>query len=202
VKHPPFSGRRRYDHRTDSPRRALAHSVATHLASDKERDMVLGLSVPTFTIVHVVISLIGIAAGIVFFAALGRGKWIGGVGSLFLLFTILTSVTGFFFPPKPIGPPFIFGVVSLILLAIAHYANTVARVRGWWWQVFIVTALAAQWLNMVVLVVQSYQKVPALHALAPTGGEPAVLVTQGAVLLVILFFGWTTIRKPGGVPAR
>ena len=158
--------------------------------------MVLGLSIPAFTILHVVISLIGIAAGLVFFAALGRGKWIGAVGSLFLLFTILTSVTGFFFPPKPIGPPFIFGVVSLILLAIAHYANTVAKVRGWWWQVFIVTALAAQWLNMVVLVVQSYQKIPALHALAPTGAEPIFLATQGLVLVAILYTGWRTLRRP------
>ncbi|MDO7841636.1 hypothetical protein [Sphingomonas immobilis] len=164
--------------------------------------MVLGLSLPAFTLLHVAISLIAIAMGIVFFAALGRGRWLGTLGSLFILFTVLTSVTGFFFPPKPIGPPFIFAVVSLVLLAIAHYANTVARVRGFWWQVFIVTALAAQWLNMVVLVVQSYQKIPALHRIAPTGSEPAVLLTQGAVLLVILFFGWTSFRKPGAVPAR
>jgi hypothetical protein len=156
----------------------------------------LGLSLAAFTQLHVAISLIGIIAGVVFFAALIGGRWLSLVNALFLVFTILTSVTGFLFPPKPIGPPFIFGVVSLVVLAIALYALYGRKLSGGWRRVYLLAALFAQWLNMVVLVVQSYQKVPALHALAPTGGEPAVLATQGVVALLILYFAWKTLRRP------
>ena len=72
---------------------------------------IIGLSLAAFTQLHVVVSLVGIVAGLVFFAALVGGRWLSLVNGLFLVFTILTSVTGFLFPPKPIGPPFIFGVV-------------------------------------------------------------------------------------------
>ncbi len=157
---------------------------------------VLGLSVPAFTELHVAISLVGIVAGLVFFAALIGGRWLSLVNGLFLTFTILTSATGFLFPPKPIGPPFIFGVVSLVVLAIALYALYGRKLAGNWRRVFLATALFAQWLNMVVLVVQSYQKIPALHALAPIGNEPAVLATQGVVAIVVLYFAWTTLRRP------
>jgi len=156
----------------------------------------LGLSLPAFTELHVVISLIGIVAGLVFFAALVAGRWLSLVNGLFLVFTILTSVTGFLFPPKPIGPPFIFGVVSLVVLAIALYALYGGKLAGGWRRVFLIAALFAQWLNMVVLVVQSYQKIPALHALAPLGNEPVLLATQGVVALVVLYFAWKTLRRP------
>lgn len=155
--------------------------------------MMLGLSLPEFTLLHVAISLIGIAAGLIFFGALSGGRWLSRVNGLFLIFTILTSATGFLFPPKPIGPPFIFGVVSLVLLAIALFSLFVRQARGPWRIIFLMTALIAQWLNMVVLVVQSFQKIPALNALAPTGAEPPVLAGQGLVLLIILFFAWRTI---------
>ena len=154
----------------------------------------LGLSLPAFTELHVVISLIGIIAGLVFFAALIGGRWLSLVNALFLVFTILTSVTGFLFPPKPIGPPHIFGMVSLVVLAIGLYALYGRKLSGGWRRVYLVTALFAQWLNMVVLVVQSYQKVPALHALAPTGNEPIVSVTQAVVAILILYFAWATLR--------
>jgi len=161
----------------------------------------LGLTLPAFTQLHVVISLIGIIAGLAFFAALIGGRWLALVNALFLVFTILTSATGFLFPPKPIGPPFIFGVVSLVVLAIALYALYGRKLSGGWRRVYLVAALFAQWLNMVVLVVQSYQKIPALHALAPTGNEPAVLVTQGVVAVVILYFAWRTLRRAAGAAA-
>ena len=157
---------------------------------------VLGLSLPAFTELHVAISLIGIIAGLLFFAVLTGGSWLSLINALFLAFTVLTSATGFLFPPKPIGPPFIFGVVSLVVLAIALYALYGRKLSGGWRRVYLVAALFAQWLNMVVLVVQSYQKVPALHALAPTGGEPVVLATQAGVALLILYMGWATLRRP------
>ena len=156
---------------------------------------IIGLSLAAFTQLHVVISLVGIVAGLVFFAALTAGRWLSLVNGLFLVFTILTSVTGFLFPPR-IGPAFAFGIVSLVVLAIALYALYGRKLAGGWRRVFLATALFAQWLNMVVLVVQSYQKIPALHALAPTGGEPAVLATQGVVAIVVLSFAWTSLRRP------
>ena len=157
--------------------------------------MTFGLSLAAFTELHVIISLIGIAAGVVFFAALIGGRWLSLWCGLFLAFTILTSVTGFFFPPKPPGPPFIFGVISLVLLAGSLLALYGKKLAGWWRILFVATALIAQWLNMVVLVVQSYQKIPALYALAPTGGEPAVLASQGVVLLLVVFTAWKTLRR-------
>jgi hypothetical protein len=158
--------------------------------------MTFGLALPAFTELHVIISLVGIAAGILFFATLIGGRWLSLLCAVFLGFTILTSVTGFFFPPKPIGPPFIFGVVSLALLAGSLLGLYGKRLTGGWRVLFLVTALIAQWLNMVVLVVQSYQKIPALHALAPTGTEPAFLAAQSVVLIAILYIGWRTLRRP------
>jgi len=157
--------------------------------------MVLGLSVHAFTLLHVAISLIAIGAGLVFFIALARGRWLGTINTVFLVFTILTSATGFLFPPKPIGPPHIFGAVSLVLLAVALYALYGAKLGGGWRRVYLGTTLIAQWLNMVVLVVQSYQKIPALHALAPTGAEPAVLLSQTVVLIAVAAAAWMTLRR-------
>lgn len=153
----------------------------------------LGLSLQGFTTLHVVISIVGIVAGLGFFMVLARGLWSGGANNVFLVFTILTSVTGFMFPPKPIGPPFIFGVISLVVLALALFALYGRSGKGWR-IAYLVLALFAQWLNMVVLVVQSYQKVPALNVLAPTGTEPPFLVTQTLVLILLVYLGWRTIK--------
>lgn len=160
-----------------------------------------GLSLAAFTDLHTAISLIGIAAGVIFFGALAlNGRWLGTADALFLAFTTLTSATGFLFPPKPIGPPFIFGVISLILLAVSLYALLGAKLAGRWRIVYLATALLAQWLNMVVLIVQSYQKIPALHALAPTGAEPIILVTQAVLFVAIAWTAWRTLRRPRAVP--
>jgi hypothetical protein len=156
--------------------------------------MVLGLSIAAFTKLHVVISLIGIVGGMIFFGALIGGRWLRSWNAVFLLFTILTSATGFLFPPKPIGPPFIFGIVSLVLLAFALFALYGRGGAGGWRKAYIAPALIAQWLNMVVLVVQSFQKIPALHALAPLGNEPPVLAAQSAVALLVLAAAWKTLR--------
>jgi hypothetical protein len=158
--------------------------------------MILGLSLAAFTQLHTIISLIGIAAGVIFFGALIAGRWLGLWNSLFLVFTTLTSVTGFLFPPKPIGPPFIFGVISLVVLVIALFALYGRRLDGRWRAVYLALALFAQWLNMVVLVVQTYQKVPFFNALAPTGTEPAFLATQGLVLIAVVFTAWRILRRP------
>ncbi|AJP73666.1 hypothetical protein [Sphingomonas hengshuiensis] len=162
--------------------------------------MLVGLTLAQLTELHVVISLVAIAAGGVFFGALALGRWWNGWNDLFLVFTVLTSVTGFFFPPKPIGPPFVFGVISLVALAGALYALYGRGAAGRWHTVYLVLALFAQWLNMVVLVVQSFQKLPALHALAPLGGEPPVLAAQVLVAALVGGAAWRTLWHP--VPIR
>lgn len=163
--------------------------------------MILGLSLAAFTQLHVAISLVAILAGAIFFAAALGGRWLQLWNGIFLVFTILTSVTGFLFPPKPIGPPFVFGVVSLLVLALALYALYGQRLGGGWRRTYLLAALFAQYLNMVVLVVQSYQKVPVLHALAPNGTEPVFLVSQLVVLAATLVTGWRVSRPVGPAPA-
>ncbi|WP_201290844.1 hypothetical protein [Croceibacterium salegens] len=161
--------------------------------------MMLGLPLAQFTQLHVAISLVGILAGVVFFAGAIRGSWLRLANGVFLLFTVLTSATGFLFPPKPIGPPFIFGVISLVLLAVALYALYGRKLAGRWHGTYMLTALIAQWLNMIVLIVQSFQKIPALNALAPLGNEPPVLGAQTVLLAAVAYTGWVTVWK--GRPA-
>lgn len=163
--------------------------------------MMLGLSLADFTLFHVAISLVAILAGLVFFGAATRGRWLGLTNAVFLLFTILTSVTGFMFPPKPIGPPFIFGVISLAVLALALWALYGAKLHGRWRGTYFAAALVAQWLNMVVLVVQAFLKVPALNALAPLGNEPPLLAAQAALLALVAYAGWATIWRGQRAPA-
>jgi len=98
------------------------------------------------------------------------------------------------FPPKPIGPPFIFGVISLATLAIALFALYGNNVMGRWRVIYLTTALFAQYLNMVVLVVQSFQNIPELNAFAPTGTEPPFLASQAILLIGTLFVGWRAAR--------
>src|SRR3954468_9203310 len=133
--------------------------------------MILGMSLSTFVTVHVIISLIGIVAGIiVMFGLLGSNR-MPGLTALFLLLTILTSATGFLIPPllfEKLLPSHMIGVLSLILLAIACYALYGARLSGSWRWLFVLTALLAQYFNLFVLVIQSFLKIEPLHALAPS----------------------------------
>ena len=147
--------------------------------------MVLGLSLSAFTILHVVISLIAIVAGlIVMFGMLGPYHP-GGLTGIFLLFTILTSVTGFMFPFNGITPGILIGILSCVLLAIACLALYAMKVSGPWRWIYAVTALASLYLNVFVLIIQSFLKFSPLHAIAPGNppSGPAFAVVQGIVLL-------------------
>lgn len=158
-------------------------------------DTIIGLSVPTFTLVHVAISLIGILAGVVFLCGLAGGRFLGGWNTLFLVFTILTSVTGFFFHSKAFGPPHIVGVISLVVLAVALYALYGAKRVGVWRPIYAITATIAQWFNVFVLITQAFQKIPALNALAPTGGGPVFGAAQAAGLLLFAYLGWRAVKR-------
>ena len=165
--------------------------------------MILGMSLSTFVTVHVIISLIGIVAGIiVMFGLLGSNR-MPGLTAIFLLFTILTSATGFLIPPllsEKLLPSHIVGILSLVLLAIACVALYGMKLSGAWRSVYVVTAMTSLYLNIFVLIIQAFLKVPALHALAPSvpPSEPPFAIIQGIVLVffVIVIIGAVRRFRP------
>ncbi len=161
--------------------------------------MIWGMTESTFTRMHVVLSLIGIVAGLLMLSGWvhGRRPGVGWTG-LFFLTTIATSVTGFGFPFTHLLPSHKVGILSLLVLAIALLARHVFGLRGVWSSIYVVCAALALYLNCFVAVVQAFQKVGALSALAPTQSEPPFVVAQLAVLG--LFIAWTVLalrRFPG-----
>jgi len=153
--------------------------------------MVLGLSLAAFTRLHVVISLIGIVSGLLVMLGLLAGRRLGAVTAVFLVTTVLTSVTGFFFPVAHLLPSHVVGLISLVVLAVCLLARYGRGLAGGWRRTYVITAAVALYLNCFVLVVQSFLKVPALHALAPKGNEPPFAVAQLVVL--VLFAALTTV---------
>src|SRR5271167_4469369 len=124
-----------------------------------------------FTLFHVALSLLGILSGLIVLFGLLTAKRLDGWTSVFLSTTVLTSVTGFFFPFHKLLPSHILGVISLVLLPIAIYARYGKKLAGAWNPIYSVTAVLAQYVNFFVLIFQLFLKVPALHALAPTQSE-------------------------------
>jgi hypothetical protein len=162
--------------------------------------MILGMSSATFVLVHVVISLIGIVAGIIVMFGMLASKRQPGLTAIFLLFTILTSATGFLIPPLLFDktlPSHIVGLLSLVLLAIACFALYGMRLSGAWRWIYALTALVSLYLNVFVLVIQSFLKVPALHALAPSvpPAEPPFAIAQGIVLVFFVIVITGVIRR-------
>jgi hypothetical protein len=162
--------------------------------------MILGMSLSTFVTVHVIISLIGIVAGIIaMFGMLGSNR-APGMTAIFLLFTILTSATGFLIPPlvsEKLLPSHIIGALSLVLLAIACIALYGMKLSGAWRWIYTLTALLALYFNVFVLVIQSFLKIPVLTALAP-GNPPAgpvFAVVQGVVLVFFVITIIGAIRR-------
>jgi hypothetical protein len=139
----------------------------------------------TFTIIHVIISLIAIGSGFIVLFGLLTGRRLDGWTAFFLAMTAATSVTGFFFPFYGFTPAIGVGIISLVVLAIALVARYARRLAGAWRWIYAVSAMLALYLNFFVLIVQSFQKIPALKALAPTQSEPPFLVAQ--VLALLLF---------------
>ncbi|MGA9456240.1 MAG: hypothetical protein WBV43_12285 [Pseudolabrys sp.] len=157
--------------------------------------MIAGLSIENFTILHVAISLIGIVSGLIVLFGMLRARRLPGWTALFLATTVLTSVTGFMFPINGLTPAIVVGVISIVILAIALMALYVKHLSGAWRWIYVTTALAALYFNVFVLIVQSFQKVPALQKLAPTQSEPPFSVTQGVVLVAFLVLGTMAARR-------
>lgn len=147
--------------------------------------MILGMSAATYTLVHVLISFIGIGSGIAVVYGMLRGRQHNAITTLFLTSTVLTSVTGFFFPNDHITPGIVVGILSMIALAVAIVARYALHMRGAWRSIYVITSAIALYFNCFVLVVQLFEKVPALHALAPTQKEPPFAIAQ--VVLLVLF---------------
>ena len=159
--------------------------------------MILGMSLSTFTTVHVIISLIGIVSGIiVMFGMLGSNR-MPGLTAIFLLSTILTSATGFLFPFEKLQASHMIGIISLVLLAIAGIALYGMKLSGAWRGIYVVTAMTSLYLNVFVLVIQGFLKIGPLHALAPSvpPSEPPFAVVQGVVLLFFVIVIIGSVRR-------
>jgi len=165
--------------------------------------MILGMSLSVFTIVHVIISLIAIVSGvIVMFGLLGSSR-MPGLTAIFLLFTILTSATGFLFPFEKLLPSHMIAILSLVLLAIACVALYGMKLSGAWRWIYVLTAMISLYLNVFVLVIQSFLKIPALTALAPGNppSGPSFAVIQGIVLLFFVVVIIGAMRRYRPMPA-
>jgi hypothetical protein len=155
--------------------------------------MLFGMTVPVF--IHVLISLIGIGSGAVVALGLLAGKRLNGWTALFLLATILTSVTGYFLPAHKLLPSHIVGALSLIALAIACVARYSKKMQGGWRKTYVIFAMISLYFNVFVFVVQLFLKVPSLHKLAPNGSEPPFAITQSIVLLAFIILTVLAAKK-------
>lgn len=164
--------------------------------------MIWGLSESTFTTVHTVLSLIGIGSGLVVMFGFLRGKERGGWTLLFLVTTVATCVTGFAFPFDRLLPAHKVGIVSLVVLAVAIVARYAFHLAGAWRRVYVICAAVALYLNVFVGVVQAFQKVPALTALAPNQTELPFVVTQLVVLALFIALTIAAAKGFRGEPVR
>jgi hypothetical protein len=169
--------------------------------------MILGLSLENFTLLHTVISLIGILSGIVVLFAMLDGRNSPAMTALFLATTVLTSVTGFMFPSTSVTPAHIVGGISLVVLAAASAGLYVFRLGGAWRSIYVISAVISLYLNVFVGVVQAFQKLSFLQPLAPTQSEPPFIVAQTTVLFIFVVLGFLAVRRfhpnsfGGGYPA-
>jgi len=151
--------------------------------------MILGMSIPAFTLLHVIITLIAIGSGLIVVGGMFASNRLPGTSALFLLTTVLTSVTGFLFPIYGFTPALGVGIVSCIILVEALFAYYGKHLIGAWRWIYVVTAIAALYLNVFVLIVQSFIKVAALNALAPTQSEPPFVIAQVTVMMIFILIG-------------
>jgi hypothetical protein len=168
---------------------------------EKELHMILGMSLSTFTLVHVLISLVGIVSGLLVVYGLIKGKRFDGGTAIFLATTVLTSLTGFLFPFTHLLPSHIVGIISLLVLAVAIVARYPLHLAGSGRWIYVVSAVVALYLNVFVLVVQSFLKIPPVHALAPTQKEPPFLVVQLIVMAIFIVLGVFAVKGFRATPA-
>ena len=162
--------------------------------------MVFGLSLHTYTVIHVLISLAAIASGFIVMYGFLSGKRMDGWNGFFLTMTVLTSVTGFGFPFAGVTPAIKLGIISLAVLAVAIVVRYPLHLA--WRKTYVITASLALYLNIFVLVVQSFEKIPALHSLAPTQKEAPFAGGQILVLAIFIVLTAIAVRRSRLEPAR
>jgi hypothetical protein len=157
--------------------------------------MILGMSIGAFTLLHVAITLVAIGSGLIVVGGMFASHKLPITTALFLLTTALTSVTGFLFPIHGLTPALRVGLLACVVLAVALFALYKEHLVGAWRWIFALAAVASLYLNVFVLVVQSFVKVSALNALAPTQTEPPFAITQIAVLAIFILIAIVTVIK-------
>ena len=157
--------------------------------------MILGISLAAFTKMHVILSALGIASGLIVLSEMLRGKVAGGWTAIFLATTVLTSVTGFPIPPFGFDAPRGVGALSLVLLAFAIAALYVFNLARHWRWIYVVTAITALYLNCFIAVTQAFQKVPVLHAAAPKQAEPPFLLAQVVLFVIFVALGLFSLAR-------
>jgi hypothetical protein len=145
--------------------------------------------VTIFTLIHVGISLVAILSSFVVLKGMLTAKQLDGWTMLFLATTALTSVTGFLFPIHCVTPAIVVGIISLVLLAVAIFARYARQLAGAWRKTYVVTSVLALYFNVFVLIVQAFQKIPALKSIAPTQNDPPFKLTQLVVLVAFIVLG-------------
>jgi hypothetical protein len=153
------------------------------------------MSLSLFTRIHVAISVIGIASGLVVVRGMLAARILRVVTALFLASTLLTCVTGFMYPFHGITPGIVIGIVSVVLLLAAILALYSFHLAGAWRWVYVVCSVMALWLNVFIFIVQSFQKIPAFHSLAPTQTEAPFKIAQLLALAIFVILGIFAVKK-------
>jgi hypothetical protein len=165
------------------------------VAKQRGISMILGMSVGAFTILHVIITLVAIGSGLIVVGGMFASDRLPVTTALFLFTTALTSVTGFLFPIHGFTPALRVGILACVVLAVALFALYKEHLVGGWRWIYVITVVASLYLNVFVLVVQSFVKVSALNALAPTQTEPPFAITQAVVLAIFILIALIAVIK-------
>ena len=160
------------------------------------------LATDPLTLVHLAICLAAIATGIPVLAAMMKGRTPVTLTGIFLGLTVLVSITGFLFKNASVTPGMVIGAISLIVLAVALFAIYGRHLAGRWRTTYVITATLALYLNVFVLVIQSFIKIPALHALVPSipPAGPIFGAVQGVVLIAFVVAGWKAVKAGPATP--
>ena len=149
----------------------------------------------TLTLVHTIISIVAIAAGLVVVGGLIAGVRIDGWTGIFLATTVLTSVTGFFFPFTELLASHQVGIISLVVLPLVIAARYWKHLAGPWRGTYVVGSVLVLYLNFFVLIVQLFRRIPALLVSAPKQTEPPFVLTQLLVLALFAWLGFAAFRR-------
>lgn len=158
------------------------------------------MDLKVYTLIHVVISVLGILSGLIVVGGLIAGSRFHKLIGFFLITTLVTTITGFGFPFVGITPAHVVGILSLSALSGALVALYGKKLRNSWHRAFVILSVTSLYLNVFVLLAQLLQKIPALSALSPTPSAPAFAATQGIVLLIFVWLGRAAVKGSIGNP--